>query len=66
MILLKKIKKNNLYLGVPFFSEKGVIGVRRKIKIIYFNLLSFTRLKKIIKVKGVLTELRDILFFSYL
>jgi hypothetical protein len=25
MILLKKIKKNNLYLGVPFFSEKGVI-----------------------------------------
>jgi hypothetical protein len=27
MILLKKIKKNNLYLGVSFFSEKGVIKI---------------------------------------
>lgn len=25
MILLKKIKKNNLYLGVPFFTEKCVM-----------------------------------------
>jgi len=38
MILLKKIKKNNLYLSVPFFSEKGVIKKYGKIdKIIIIN-----------------------------